>query len=159
MANASSRSPGFSHLQGVFDKETSIFRKRIDLVSVGGVGTVGMFLSDEYSGGGERCRSMSFCGIVGASVGGAGAWRAGTGGAGDGTTTSSVRLLDDRLIDPGLLLNSFMRFVDSVRRNCVVRSLAQFSGSGCADAGCGTGFRRGTPFGGGLRSAMVAAVV
>jgi hypothetical protein len=54
-------------------------------------------------------------------------------------------------MEPGRLLNSFMRFVESVRRNCTVRSLAQSSDSGCDD---GTGFRRGTRLG--LLSAMVA---
>lgn len=52
-------------------------------------------------------------------------------------------------MEPGRLLSSFMRFVDSVRRNCTVRSFAQSSESGWAE---GTGFRRGMRLG----SAMVA---
>ena len=53
------------------------------------------------------------------------------------------------LCEPGRRLNSFMRLVERVRRNCVVRSAAQDSASGCWE---GTGLRRGTPF----WSAMVA---
>ena len=136
-----------------------MLRKRIDLVSVGGVGMFGMFLSDAYSGGGDCCRSMPSCGILGASLdGGGGASREGSGGAVDGTVTSSVRRDDDRLIAPGLLLSSFMRFVERVLRNCVVRSAAQLSGSGCA-VGRGTGFRLGMPpLGCWLGSAMVKEV-
>jgi hypothetical protein len=37
---------------GVCDRLCSMFRKRIDLVSDGGVGTVGRFRSDLYDGGG-----------------------------------------------------------------------------------------------------------
>lgn len=54
-------------------------------------------------------------------------------------------------MEPGRLLNSFMRFVESVRRNCTVKSLAQSSESGCDE---GTGFRRGTRLR--LLSAMLA---
>jgi hypothetical protein len=61
---------------------------------------------------------------------------------------------DERRMEPGRLLNSFMRFVESVRRNCTVSSLAQSSDSGCDD---GTGFRRGTRLR--LLSAMAAIVV
>ena len=56
------------------------------------------------------------------------------------------------LCDDGRLLSSFMRFVDSVRLNCDVRSFAQVSERG-ACACCGTGLRRGTP----LRSVMVCS--
>ena len=52
---------------------------------------------------------------------------------------------DGRLDDLDRLLNSFMRLVERVRRNWMVKSRAQFSGSGCSIRGCGTGFRRGTP--------------
>ena len=58
---------------------------------------------------------------------------------------------DERLCEPGRLLSAFMRFVESVRLNCTVKSAAQLSGNGCDD-GCGTGFLRGTPF----LSAMLA---
>jgi hypothetical protein len=41
--SASSRRPGFSHLVGVFERDMSMLRKRSDLLSVGAVGTMGMF--------------------------------------------------------------------------------------------------------------------
>lgn len=128
-----------------------MLRKRSDLLSEGGVGTVGIFFSDEYAGGGDLGGAMPSCGCctLGASgaalVGGAGASRDGSGGgACDGTTTNSVRREDERRRDAGPLLSSFMRLVESVRRNCVVKSAAQFGGRGSCEGG-GTGFRLGTP--------------
>lgn len=164
--SASSNRPGFSHLQGVLESDKSMLRNRSDLLSVGGVGTVGMFLIDEYAGGGDLGGAMPSCGcetgIEGASLEGGGggvavetlsSCRGGSGGAGLGETTISVGNLDDVLrCDPGRLLNSFMRFVESVRRNWAVKSAAQVSGN--ESCGGGTGLRRGTPLL--LWSAMVA---
>lgn len=131
--SASSSNPGFSHLHGVLESDKSILRNRSDLLSVGGVGTVGMFLSDEYAGGGERGGAMPCCGcetgIGGASLEGGGgavsddssACRGGSGGSGGAgfvCTTISVGILLDEVLrcEPGRLLSSFMRLVESVRR-------------------------------------------
>jgi hypothetical protein len=53
----------------------------------------------------------------------------------------------DRRCEPGRdrELRAFMRFVDNVRRNCCVKSVAQVSGNGSSDGRFGTGFLRGTP--------------
>lgn len=70
--SASSSKPGFSHLQGVFDNERSIARKRMDLLSVGAVGTSGRLRSEEYDGGGGSAGACIGCndcpGIVGACL-------------------------------------------------------------------------------------------
>lgn len=140
-----------------------MLRIRIDFASVGGVGVIGMFFSDEYDGGGDCVRGTPSCpGIEGASrEGGGGVWdetswacRGGSAGGCDGRTTISVLIREfPRRSEPGLLFNSFMRFVERVRRNCAVRSAAHVSGNGCDE---GTGLRRGTPLFGGGWSAMVA---
>lgn len=94
-------------------------------------------------GGAGASREGGGCGVCDA-------FRGGTWGVLRGSTTISVGSRGVRCrCDPGRLLNSFMRFVESVRRNCVVKSAAQFSARGCCD---GTGLRRGTP----LWSAMGA---
>ena len=59
-------------------------------------------------------------------------------------STMSGRREDDRLSEPGRLLSSFMRLVESVRLNCCVNSVAQLSERGCCGR-AGTGFLRGTP--------------
>lgn len=61
-----------------------------------------------------------------------------------------------------LRLNSFMRLVERVRRNCIVKSAAQFSGRGaCSPRGCrcGTGFRRGTPLLSDMASILLSSAV
>ena len=162
---ASSSRPGFSHFKGVLDRPISMWRNRNPFWSAGGVGTLGRFLSDEYAGGGSG--ALDGCGVVG----GCGAAREGGGGGvcvatsvagccgrggGDCTSTSvgNREREHGRLREP-LRLNSFMRLVERVRRNCSVRSAAQFSGNSPSARRCGTGFRRGTP----LLSAMPSARV
>lgn len=157
---ASSSKPGFSHLHGVLERDRSMLRKRNDLLSVGGVGTIGRYLSVEYSGGGDNIDEDLFSWVSGADGasrdgGGGGAWMDASkpcrGDTCDGCVplrTYSVGSRDDfDRCDPGRRLSSFMRLVDSVRRNCCVKSAAQLSGNGvgiCCGCG-GTGLRRGTP--------------
>lgn len=50
-SNASSNRPGFSYFVGIDDKVMSKLRNFCDCESVGGVGTIGRFRSDEYEGG------------------------------------------------------------------------------------------------------------
>jgi hypothetical protein len=130
---------------------------------------VGRFLSDEYAGGSSDALEGCGWGVLGGNgasrlggIGGGGVCVAesvaGCCGSGGGDcTTMSVGILvreHGRLREP-LRLNSFMRFVLSVRRNWMVKSAAQFSGNSPCGCRCGTGFRRGTP----LLSAMPWALV
>ena len=50
-SNASSNKPGFSYFVGINDRVINRFRNFCDCASVGGVGTLGILLSDEYDGG------------------------------------------------------------------------------------------------------------
>lgn len=164
---ASSSRPGFSHRTGVLESERSMLRKRRDLLSVGGAGTMGRLRREAvYEGGGDMGVEVEGCrdgapGAAGGSRDGRGGTRVDAGprcdcgGGEDGAdglepTVRSVGRRDDGLLrDPGRLLNWFMRLVDRVRRNMAVKSSAQPSGSGAGP--WGTGLRRGIA----LRSAML----
>jgi hypothetical protein len=50
-SNASSNRPGFSYFVGIDDNVINRFRNFCDCGSVGGVGILGILLSDEYDGG------------------------------------------------------------------------------------------------------------
>ena len=143
-------------MHGVLDRDMSMLRNRRDFWSLGAVGTVGIFLIEEYEGGGDIGGGGGACREGGGCVDCAGSGRVGNGGACRGSTTSwGVPLELDRRSDPDRRESSFMRLVERVRRNWVVKSAAHVGASGCWPGGGGTGFRRGTPL---FWSAMIAVI-